>query len=56
MKCECGGEVEESALAAAVAHQIDDGEVVESVECSACPTCTPGLEGGDGYVWMIMVE
>ena len=55
MKCECGTEVEQSALAAAVSHQIDEGEILESVECSACPTCAPDLDGGEGYIFEIVV-
>lgn len=60
MKCVCGAEVEPSSLADAVAEQIDAGEVIESVECSACPACAPDMDRveGDngGYVFQIVVE
>lgn len=53
MICECGAEVEADALVACVAQQIDEGEVIESVLCSACPKCAD-LDGS-GYIFQVVV-
>ena len=54
MNCACGVEVDRRVLAEAIGNQIDEGEIIESIKCSYCPSCSD-LDG-DGYIFQIIIE
>ena len=53
VKCACGATVEPGSVAECVGAEIDQGEVLESIACSACPDCCDGL---DSYIFLVVVE